>query len=120
MAEAAVKEKQAGLAGEAVDRLRPGVPGPQADGDDAEVGQPGFWTHRRELGVLDHNFVAGKLVRPGFNFGKFRVQPGGGVFSSVTRWLRHGVIVAVPTQAALGWGTHGPRKTASFGRLACS
>lgn len=70
----------------------------------SEVGQPGFWTNRGELGIVDHDFVSGKLVGPGFDLGKLRVETSGCVFGRVARRFGHGVIVSAPVNAAEAWG----------------
>src|SRR5882762_1273665 len=60
-----------------------------ADRDHAKVGQPGLGTDRGEFRIIDDNLVAGKLVGPGFDLGKFGVETGLGVVSRVTGRLGH-------------------------------
>src|SRR5665213_881255 len=43
--------------------------------DRAEIGQAGFGTDRSKLRDVDLDFIAGKLVRPGFDFRQFCVDP---------------------------------------------
>src|SRR5579872_562765 len=66
----------------------------------SEVGQPSFWTNRGELGIVDDDFISGKLVRPGLDLGEFSVEAGGGVFGRVAWQFRHSLIVSAPVDAA--------------------
>ncbi len=61
-----------------------------ADRNHTKIRQPGFRAHRCELRILDHNFVTRKLVGPGLDVGKRRVQSGLGVFFGVAWSLGHG------------------------------
>src|ERR1035437_1919295 len=45
-----------------------------ANGEYAEVRQPGFGAHRGQFGVIDKDFVAGELVFPGFDGRKGKVE----------------------------------------------
>jgi len=56
------------------------------DGEHAEVGQAGFGAHRGEFRIVDENFVARKLVLPGFNGRKGEIEAGLGVFVGVARF----------------------------------
>ena len=47
-----------------------------ADGDGAEIRQAGLGADRGELGIVNDDFVSGKLVRPGFDRGKIVVESG--------------------------------------------
>ena len=59
-----------------------------------KIGQPGFWTHRRKLGIVHDNFVAMKLIGPGLNLWKLCVETRGRVLRSIARRFSHEVIVA--------------------------
>ena len=54
-----------------------------ADGEHAEVGEAGFGAHGGEFGVVNDDFVAGKLVFPCFDGGESEVEAGLGVVVSV-------------------------------------
>jgi len=58
--------------------------GSVGDGDAAEVGKSGFRADRGEFGIVDDDFVAGKLIRPGLNRGKIVVEPGFRMIGRVT------------------------------------
>ena len=60
---------------------------------DAEVGQAGLGADGGKLGIVDDDFVAGKLVLPGLDGGKGEVEPGLGVIVGVARLLGHISIV---------------------------
>jgi hypothetical protein len=64
-------------------------PGHVSDRDHAEVGQSGLGADRRELGIVDDDLVAGKLVGPGVDLGILRVETGGGVVRGVAWLLGH-------------------------------
>jgi len=70
------------------------VAGHIADGECAEVGEAGFGADGGEFGVVDEDFVAGKLVWPGFNGGEGEVESGRGVLVGVAFFSCHGIIVA--------------------------
>ena len=64
------------------------------DGDGAEIRQARFRTYRSELRIIDYDFVSGKLVWPGFDFGKIVVKSGLSVLRSVTRRFGHTIILS--------------------------
>src|SRR6185312_11520790 len=57
--------------------------------DRAKVGQTGFRTHRSKLRIIDHDLVGGKLIRPGFNGRKVKIEPRLCVLVRITRNWRH-------------------------------
>ena len=63
--------------------------------DHAEIGQAGLGAHGSELGIIDDDLVAGKLVGPGLDRGELGVQAGSRVLRSVTLLFCHGHIVMV-------------------------
>src|ERR1039458_6201532 len=66
-----------------------------------EIGQASFGTYGGELGYINLYLVAGNLVRPGFDFGRFSGETSVSMFPSVTCALCHGPIVAI---RAASWG----------------
>ena len=60
-----------------------------ADVQYAKIGQPGLRTHRSELGIVHHDLVSRKLIRPSLDLGKLRVESSGGVLRSVAWYLGH-------------------------------
>ena len=54
-----------------------------ADGELSEIRQSSLWTNRCQLRIVNLNLVAGKLVLPGLNRRKSKVQSGLGVFVCV-------------------------------------
>jgi len=69
------------------------VAGHIADGEDAEVGKAGFGADGSEFWVVDEDFVAGKLILPGFDVGKGKVEACLGVFVGVSLIQCHGLIL---------------------------
>src|SRR5580658_5014956 len=61
---------------------------PVTQRDHTKIRQSRLWTHRRKLRIVNHNLISRKLVRPGLNFRKLRVQPSSSVLRRVT-WLAH-------------------------------
>lgn len=64
-----------------------------ANSDHSEIGEASFWADGREFRIVYHNFVAGKLIRPGFNLGESEVQAGSGMLRRVAGSVRHESIV---------------------------
>src|SRR5579864_4142904 len=54
-----------------------------------KIRQPRFRAHRRELRIIDNDFVSRKLVGPGLNLRKLGVKAGSRVLRRVTRRFRH-------------------------------
>jgi hypothetical protein len=73
--------------------LEAALAGHVADGENAEVGQAGFGADAGQFGVVDFDLIAGKLVAPGFDGGKLKVQAGFGVIVSVAGFCGHSSIV---------------------------
>ena len=65
-----------------------------ADGEDAEIGEGGFGADAGEFGVVDEDFIAGKLVFPDVDGGEGVVEAGGCVGIGVAGVLgAHGAIL---------------------------
>ena len=63
----------------------------------SKIRQPRLRAHRRKLRIIHNNLVAGKLVRPSLNGGKFIIEPRGSVLRRITRQFRHASILSVPS-----------------------
>lgn len=70
-----------------------------ADGQNPKVGQAGLGANRGQLRIVDLNFVSGKLILPGPDGRKSKVQPGLGVLVGVSRFCRHTRIVRAESQS---------------------
>ena len=75
------------------------VAGHVADGENAEVGEPCFGADGGEFRIVDLDFIAGKLILPGFNGRKGEVETGLGVIVGVARLLGHDLIVRAGRKA---------------------
>ena len=64
-----------------------------ADRERAEVGQAGLGANGGQLGIVDDDFITGKLVLPGLDLRKLKVESGLGVIVGIARLLRHIFIV---------------------------
>ena len=73
--------------------LEAALAGHVTDGEDAEVRQAGFGADAGQLGIVYFDFIAGKLVTPGFDGGKLEVQAGFGVIVGVAGFCGHSPIV---------------------------
>ena len=60
-----------------------------ANGERTEVGQTGLGADGSELRIVDDDFVAGKLILPGFDGGKGEIEAGLCVVVGIAGLLRH-------------------------------
>src|ERR1017187_3518865 len=60
-----------------------------ADCEGAEIGQAGLGTYGCKFGVVDLDFIAGKLVLPGFDGGKGEIDAGFGVVVRIAWFDSH-------------------------------
>src|SRR5437879_5755582 len=70
------------------------------DGQHSKIRQPRFRTDGSKLWIVDHNLVSRKLVGPGLNLWKLRVETGGRMFRGITGRSSHVTIVAFAQNAA--------------------
>ncbi len=75
-------------------KLEAALAGHVANGEDAEVGQAGLGANAGQLGVVDLDLIAGKLIAPGFDGGKLEVEAGFRMIFGVTWFCGHGSIVS--------------------------
>lgn len=66
----------------------------------SKIRQPGLRTHRRKFRIIHHNLITRKLVRPGLNLRKLRVQTSSCVLRRITRRFTHETIVAFDRNAS--------------------
>jgi len=60
-----------------------------ADGEGAKIGQAGLGTNGGQFRIVDHDFVAGELILPGFDRGKVEIKASFGVVVCVAWFLCH-------------------------------
>ncbi len=70
--------------------LEAALAGHVADGEAAEVGEPGLGADAGELGIVDEDLVGLELVLPGFDGGEGGVEAGFGVVVGVAGGVRVG------------------------------